>query len=337
MRIPLFFALLLCAFATYAAANTAPNVDPNTIVESLPLPNSFLDMLAVENAPDSTGASQNNRVGRWVTVNYQIGTDRLVTAGLHEHNPQYIADALNVADYAFAHQNPDGSFIDAKPSEQVGATGGFILYLSHSLLMLQQSPWFQGSPDTATLRARAQSLYRPLSAALNWFLPQANILRADRVATNRILSYGTEYYLAGKLLGNTAALNLGRWFIEEGLNKQFPDGTFPEVGGFDSSYQNVSLLLGQVIFLQMPATDPLRDRLWTAIQRGAVRELRNLMPSGEISTAGNTRIHPVPGAPGQHQLDRHTAVLAQAYYAAITGDPQARQNVQLILGHYFPQ
>jgi len=331
------FALALCTLvAPLATLAAAPVVDPNAVVESLPLPNSFLDMIATENAPDPSGASQNNRGGKWITVNYQIGTDRLVTAGLHEHNPQYIAEALNVATYAFAHQNPDGSFVDANPREQVGATGGFIVYLSHSLLMLQQSPWFMQSPQTAQLRTQAQSLYRPLGAAFNWFIPQASILRADKAATNRIISYGAEYYLGAKLLGNDQALNLGRSFIEEGLDKQFADGTFPEVGGFDSSYQNVSLYFAQIVLLQIPPSDPLRERLWAGIQRGIRREQRNVMPSGEISTVGNTRIHPIPGAPGQHHLDSHYAVIAHAYYAAITGDPDARQTVQLMLGHYFP-
>jgi hypothetical protein len=172
---------------------------------------------------------------------------------------------------------------------------------------------------------------------LSWFMPQADLLRTDQAATNRIMSYGAEYYLAGKLLGNDEAIRIGRSFIEEAVDKQFGDGTFPEVGGFDSSYQNVSLYFGQVVCLQIPPSDPLRDRLWAAIQRGMAREQRNLMPTGEISTIGNTRIHYIPGAARQHDLDSHYAVLAQAYYAAITGDPRAQQNVQLMLQHYFAQ
>ncbi len=339
-RFPLVVALAICIAHPLAANAAAPAVDPGAVVERLPLPASFLQRMVQENQPDPSGAEQRNRGGKWLTVNNQIGTDRLVTAGLLMRNPQYIADALNAASYAFAHQNPDGSFIDAmgyNAREQAGAAGGFIVYLSHSLLMLRDSSWFQQSPQTAQLRAQAQSLYGPLAKTLNWFIPQADLLRTDQAATNRIISYGAEYYLSGTLLGNSQAIDIGRSFIEAGLDKQFGDGTFPEVGGFDSSYQNVSLYFAQVTFLQMPPSDPLRERLWSAIQRGLARELRNLMPSGEISTVGNTRIKYIPGATRQHELDWHYATLAQAYYAAITGDPQAKQNVQLILAHYFAQ
>jgi hypothetical protein len=338
---PMSLALALCLLASPPAAlGASPSVDPGNVVDTLPLPASFLERIATENRPDPSGAEQGNRGGSWRTVNYQIGTDRLVTAGLRDRNPQYIAQALSAASYAFAHQNPDGSFVDAmgyNPREQAGATGGFVFYLAHSLLMLRESSWFMQSAQTAQLRPQAESLYRPFGVTLNWFIPQAGLLRTDVAATNRIMSYGAEYYLSGKLLSNQQAIDIGRSFIEEALQKQLGDGTFPEVGGFDSSYQNVSLYFGQVIFLQMPASDPLRDRLWDAIQAGVAREWRNLAPSGEISTVGNTRIHYIPGAARQHELDSHYAVLAGAYYAAITGDPRAQQNVGLILGHYFAQ
>jgi hypothetical protein len=339
-RLPIYLTLVCTLLHPIAADAAAPIVDPGAVVENLPLPASFLQKMVQENQPDPSGAEQRNRGGKWLTVNNQIGTDRLVTVGLLTRNPQYIADALNAASYAFSHQNPDGSFIDAmgyNAREQAGATGGFIVYLAHSLLMLRQSSWFHQSLQTAQLRAQAQSLYGPFATTLNWFIPQASLLRTDQAATNRIISYGAEYYLSGTLLNNAQAIDIGRSFLEEGLDKQLEDGTFPEVGGFDSSYQNVSLYFAQITFLQMPPSDPLRERLWSGIQRGMARELRNFMPSGEISTVGNTRIKYIPGAARQHELDWHYATLTQAYYAAITGDPQARQNVQLILGHYFAQ
>ena len=336
-RCSAILAFALCSIAVpLTSLAQVPSVDPNSVIEGLPLPDLFFDRIAAENRPSQDGAEARNRGRAWLSVNDQIGTDRLVTAGLHEHDPQDIAEALNAAQYAFAHQTPDGNFADAmgyNAREQAGSVGGFTFYLAHSLLMLAQSPWFMQSAQTAQLRGQAQSLIVPFNRTLNWFIQQADLVRTDQAATNRIMSYGGDYYLAGKLLSNGEAINIGRSFIEEAIDKQRSDGTFPEEGGFDSSYQNVSLSFGQVIFLQMPPSDPLRERLWAAIQRGVAREALSVMPNGEISTVGNTRVH---GGPGQHQVDSHTAVLAHAYYAEITGDPNARQAVQSILGYYFP-
>jgi len=331
---------LLAVLLPGGGLSAAPNVDPSAVVAKLPP--RFLDLVAAQNRPDSSGAAQHNRGGQWRSVNFQIGTDRLVTAGLAERKLSYIADALHTASYAFAHQTPDGGFSDTvgyMPAQRFGAAGGFTVYLAHSLLMLQQSRWFQQSPQTAQLRARARALYTPLRSTLNFLIANQAYPRADRAATNRIISYGAEYYLAGRLLGDPTAIEIGRSFLGDALGRQMPDGTFPEVGGFDSSYQNVSLYFAQITFLQMPTSDPLREALWSAIQRGFARENANVLPTGEISTLGNTRIGQTlavqRGQAAPHRLDSGDAVLAYSYYAAITGDPGAHSNVQQILAHYF--
>ena len=89
---------------------------------------------------------------------------------------------------------------------------------------------------------------------------------------------------AGRLLGNTELIALGKQFAMQGLETQRADGVFLELGGHDSSYQGVSLLQLQQFGIHFPFP-PYN----AAIQLGAAWEVTRVMPTGEIDCTGNTR------------------------------------------------
>jgi hypothetical protein len=253
-----------------------------------------------------------------------------------------------VADAAFAHQEADGGFAYNVARSGLSATPNatglaaqaafFVSDLSHTLLLLRDSPWFRASQMTPALRQRIPGLEQHLSSALGYLINHRQDLHADHDTANRFLIYAEAYYLSGKLLGRDDALSVGREFIDQALSQQASDGTFLELHGFDSSYQNVSLSEGEYLFLYMSG-DSEQPRLWNAISRGYERELRALAPSGEISTAGNTRVgaQSIPALHGGpvHRFDSEAAGFAFTYFAAIAGTPDAERNADLVVHHYF--
>jgi hypothetical protein len=115
---------------------------------------------------------------------------------------------------------------------------------------------------------------------------------------------------------------------------------FPESGGFDSSYQMVNVLLSAWLYLNLePAHARLRKDSWNAITRGISRELPSIMPSGEVATAGNTRV----GANGEvfeghrKSVNSKQVMAALGYYAVMAGDDSALETTRRVYRFYYPK
>jgi hypothetical protein len=147
------------------------------------------------------------------------------------------------------------------------------------------------------------------------------------------------YYFLGRVLSNADAVQTGRGIIRTVMINQTSDGVFPENGGFDSSYQMTNVLYSEWLYLCMdPADVGLRTQLWAAIGRGIARETPSILPSGEVSTVGNTRISPS----GEFILGHRKTVNAKqimaglGYYAVMAGDPNAMAIARRVYHFYYP-
>jgi hypothetical protein len=322
--------VLLALLAGWIGASPAPSspapaqsvLSETQVLARIPL--ALLRKAAGELKTGANGAAGENRNG-WKGAIYQRATATIAEYGVVAQSPQVLSVALGRAAYAFGHQRPDGSFgsIGRVPAR---SDAFFVADYAHTLLLLRSDPWFQTSPQTARLRAQAAGDVPRVAAAVAYLSAGAAGLAADRGADNRTFIYANALYLGGLLTGNSHAMQLGDRFAQDALSRQLPDGTFPELGGFDSSYQCVSLRNALVLWLYMAPADPVRQALWNGIVRGTARERAALLPSGEISTAGNTR---------KRHVDRRNVAKAFAYYAAITGDPQARRAAGAVLAYYY--
>ncbi len=304
----------------------------------------FLDALAGSARPSADGATSSNR-GHYLDVEFQRATDRAIPKAIVKHDRQALLLSLRIAEYSFDHQNPDGSFQYNRPGgtttksgkpapwAEPAAAAFFLEDFGHTMLLLSESSWFMHDDSVRDLRGRFNALRPKENSALTWLLGQQDALRTDSNATNRIFMYGAAFYLNSRALSRTDGVSAGAAFINEALSRQRPDGTFPELGGFDSSYQAVSLYLTQILYLQADPNDSaLRTALWSAIQSGMAREKANLLPSGEMSTQGNTR---VTGYVGNRQhIDSLDVNLAFQYYAGITHDPSYVAAAAALFNHY---
>jgi hypothetical protein len=289
----------------------------------------FLNAVSEEVRPTPDGAMGRNR-GAWYNVLDQRDCFRAAAAGIRGKNAALISRAFSVATESFEHQTSGGDF--AYNLQRVGQPQGALVQasqaaffasdLAHTLLLLNESPWFQASGTTVGLRAQIPAFRQKLSLTLGYLMDHRSDLMQDNQAANRLMIYGEAYYLSGVALGRSDALSAGDDFVRASLAQETQDGTFLELHGFDSSYQNVSISEAEYVYLNMSGDDALKPVLWAGIQRGYQREVASLEPSGEISTTGNTRVGPgsIPAQHGAqvHSLDRTAAAFAFSYYAAIT-------------------
>lgn len=128
-----------------------------------------------------------------------------------------------------------------------------------------------------------------------------------------------------------------RQFIQTGISLQEPDGVNPELGGHDSSYQGVGLDYAERWETYFP-NDPLTPAVDHVVIKGLEWEETMILPTGEISTAGNTRTARQELNPsGTVKTVAHVSVeTAFAYRAAVNGSPRWEADALKISRFYEP-
>ena len=320
------------ALALSAPAGAAPNVSESTALSRIP--QTFLARMMHRAAIAPSGAVGRN-ADSWLAIEGQAFTAELTSYALTSHDAAAIEQAFRVADFGFAHEQPGGGFQGGGAS----SAAMFVQDIGHTLLLLDTSDWFDGSADTQSLKAKVPKLSRQEATALAYLMGSRAYLERDTDAANRLARYADAYYFAGMAERDTGAIRVGESFLRSFLDDQGPDGTFYELGGFDSSYQCASIYLAEILFLNMPK-GALRNQLWAAIVNGITRERRALAPSGAIATLHNTRTGPDSQMAARtgavYNIDAGHAALAFQYYAAITGESQAVRDARAISLYYWP-
>ena len=270
----------------------------------------------------------------YISVGLQRHSSELIAYGILTKDTGLIDTGIKVLEYAFDYQQPDGSFRTTPKSLTTGSAaqdGAFFYYdLGYSMLLLKDSQWFQTASETESLRSRADNLQDPAKTSLTWLVGREPVLiEKDRSGTNRLFYDANAYYLVGKATGRSDALKLGESFARRALQQQASEGFFVERGGYDSSYNAVSLRQAILLYtnLKSDATS-LKQDLGKAIEKSVAWQLTRIAPTGEVLTEGNTRIKPI----GEQytltgtvkKVDYKEVVLALDYYAKLSGDAVAQ-------------
>jgi hypothetical protein len=307
-------AIAACVILSWSAELPAA-AETNEIDVLNKIPHTVLDKLAFDAKPDPTGAMQLN-VGAWHSVAYQRIAIPLVWIGAVEGDASKIDDGWRAIDLAFAHQLADGSFetADGKPTAPTDMSF-WTAALCHALLVVQDS-----SLGTR-YAARIAALKPKIAKEIAWLeapTNRANLLRGDYrdpsfFASNRLLIDATAYLTASRLLGDAASLAIARQFLNEAVSRQSADGTFPENGGFDSSYQCVSLLYGTYYALR----DSSAPGIQNALSKGLQLEVTAIDPNtGTLDISRNTRTAGQEKVQGHVKKPDYRSVILGLYYSA---------------------
>ncbi|MFB2897430.1 hypothetical protein ACE1CI_31315 [Aerosakkonemataceae cyanobacterium BLCC-F50] len=286
--------------------------------------------MAISGAIGVNAAWENNQFQQWY-IEAQRAGERAIIGGLINNNEAAITAGFKIFDWGFARQAADGSFTGT--GDPFHSTSMFLQAVSHALLMIQQSPQSQKYATQVTH-------YKPIvNRAAHWMItPQVwnNGMRKNEALTHRFYLVGAALGLTGKLTDDRELIDYARQSIEKGLSRQRSDGVNPEKGGHDSNYQMAGVMFVARWITYFP-NDSLTPRVIQMINKALIWEETRILPSGEISSEGNTR------TAGQERrrngqikkVDRWTAIWGFAYWASVTGENKWEAIARKIAQYYY--
>ena len=267
----------------------------------------------------------------WYIEEQRYG-EYLIINGLLHNNATSIAAGFKAFNWGFAHQAADGSF--AGTGDPFHSTSFFVEGVAEACLLIEQSPFAQ--QYQAQVNAYIPELYK----AAQWMTTPTEWARG--IADDA--PYTHRRYLVADALGFTSLLvggdsnlmALSHYEIQAGLSLQQPDGVNPELGGHDSSYQTVGLSLAERWTTFFP-NDSLTPAVQNMINKGLAWEETMILPSGQISTVGNTRVGSGQVGPSGTAKDVNWEFAADAfaYWYQVTGNARWQADAQQISQYYF--
>ncbi len=249
-------------------------------------------------------------------IEEQRNGEELVIGGLIRNDPKAIAAGFKMFDWGFARQTADGRFQGT--ADPFHSTSFFVEAVAHTLLVIQQSPDSQRYADQI-------AHYTPLvHRAARWMISPAvwkQGIRYNKPYTHRRYLVAAALGLTGKLTGDQKLINYAYRSIEDGLSLQLPNGVNPEKGGYDSSYQMVGVVYAQRWVTYFPE-DSLTPNMKAMIDKALAWEQTRILPSGAISTKGNTRTAGQEKRRGgkAKTVSYKSTIRGFAYWASVTGD-----------------
>jgi hypothetical protein len=155
----------------------------------------------------------------------------------------------------------------------------YLQELGHAILVVQASP-MEGH-----FHERIEALKPRMRRACAFI--QANrdgIVKKVGHTANRLFIAAKAFGLCGIVLNDEGLKASSRKLVALALARRDADGVFIEKRGRDSSYNAVSLLMGQVLAIYQP--DPVLD---AAFVKAMAWERTRIKPTGEVEVKGNTR------------------------------------------------
>jgi hypothetical protein len=192
--------------------------------------------------------------------------------------------------WAFAHQGPGGNFPDTQ--DPFHSTSFFVEGVAHLILVLRGAA-SNGVAVPRHLLSEVNSFVPRLHRAARWMASDGVWgagLAGDAPYTHRRFLVGSALGLTAVLTGDRLLARRARDALALGLSAQRSDGVFPELTGFDSSYQARGIVYAEHYLAWVPGAP---SSLGPAIARGLAWERKRILPSGQVSIVGNTRANGV--------------------------------------------
>ncbi|MBW4551578.1 MAG: hypothetical protein KME35_10780 [Aphanocapsa sp. GSE-SYN-MK-11-07L] len=315
----------------------------------------FINLWVTTEQPDALGRfGFNKQYQMYSSPFWQRSVGIYTQDAIFSQDATKIDLALKAIEFTFKQQLPNGNFSFTPVPDQpantqqdygvgdqttLGALPFFLAGLGTALQTYQNSGWFQTDAQNQSFRSRLAALTPKIQTTLDFMTLDSNVsrLKGDSRAANRTWHKALAYYSLGEALGDPKAQQIGLNFAQAAMS-QFDSktGIFLENGGGDSSYQAVSLVLASRFSLLLDENDPLRTKIQQAVIAGAAWEQSKVLSTGEVSTEGNTRVHP-DGETSmniQKSVDVKTVVNAFSYAALFSHQQTYWQTAQRVSDFY---
>jgi hypothetical protein len=261
--------------------------------------NSVIQSLATANAPDMNGAMSNNKSG-YFSVRFQMAVSSLADYAIGSEDAAAFEATIKAIEYSFQYQLANGDFQIVVPmgspsptNVDIASTNAFFLSsLGVSLLAFQESS-FYNNPLNVSFKNRIEILRPKIAESLDWLIGNQTLLKDyDSNTPNRLFFDAIAFYSLGKWLNNGTGKSIGLDFAQLAVTKKSSKGYFLEDGGWDSSYQGVSLTNGFKLLSILDTNETIKQPLWDCLSCGTNWQVSRILSTGEISTKGNTRVYP---------------------------------------------
>lgn len=127
---------------------------------------------------------------------------------------------------------------------------------------------------------------KALDRGIVWLLSQQDVLmKYDHHAPNRLLFDALAFRACGVLAHNEPSIKAASAFIQNAIQLLNPEGYFLEGGGWDTSYQAVSINVGKDVLLAGFQSSELENSLYKA----AIWLEKRIDNSGRVNSYGNKR------------------------------------------------
>ncbi|MBN1899380.1 MAG: hypothetical protein JW827_11430 [Spirochaetes bacterium] len=225
-------------------------------------------------------AYQNFKAKTFKIWHQQICWDAIVT-GVGKNNESDIKAGINSIEYSFGRMKPDGSFADSTEAGSIR----FLLALGKSYYEVENSRFekeYLPRLDALSSKIKKAAFYVLNSS--KW----KKELELIEDYCNQMIGTGLMFKLMGTIIKDKKLIDYGHNLFYKGIEKQTKQGVFPEKGGYDSSYQAVSLMFIQFHYYYLAGENEKRSLL-KIMEKGWEWELGRIKNSGEIIVKGNTR------------------------------------------------
>ena len=255
-------------------------------------PPDIIETLVLRQVPDANGAMGRNRSG-YIHARFQFRMHYLVEYTLKKGDLRGVELFLRALEYTFQFQKPAGDFEfhvpdgladSPTPAELASGTAFFMASAGMGLWQIQRSTYLEAIP-----KAEWVSIIKQSKRAMAYLASSFSALVAiDDDAPNRLFVNALAFSSFGHILEDENLLQMGSYFKDLALASQSADGFFIEGGGYDSSYNGVSIAIGFRLLKINPNDHELEVALCKASQWQGSRVLKN----GFVRWDGNTRVYP---------------------------------------------
>jgi hypothetical protein len=324
MKFPRLFSVLLLVGSGASHAAAARFASEYELFRQLPSA-AACGIITNTGRPDSQGfIGFHQRDGKWYEAGMQRGGCWMLIGAVVAGDQKRADDAWRSIETTFEHQVEDGGFVsNQKPGdthpptmpERVETAYFYLQELGHAILVVRASPMEPHFHERiAALEPKIRRACAFIEAGYDGILAKVSY------TCNRLFIAAKAFGLCGEVLKDEKLKATARKLVAHALKQRDQDGVFIEKNGRDSSYNAVSLLMGQVVGFYL--ADPELDR---ALVRAMEWQRTRIQPTGEVEIAGNTRT----GLGQEHMMGHpktvnyHEVALALCYFGMLHDDAAA--------------
>lgn len=320
---PALLALLGGILSGAWASGQAPTLlsvssDPLLVSTLYRSPKSMVNGVAADGAVSVNAEWEKDPTKKWFIEQQRYGAD-LIQMGLATGSDRMIDDGVRIINWGFQHEAGGDFPGTGDPHHSISF---FLEAAARSVILLREAG------DERHL-SRLQNWKRNLrNAAEHFITPEVFPRDRSKVMdpyTHRFFLCAAALGQAGSVLGDDrfklAALEMAR----AGLQRQEPDGTNPEKGGFDVNYQAVGAVFGIRYFLV--CEDPVvRDQMGRMITAALNRAKAAIGPDGSVNTDGSTRITNEESRSGRAKtMDYKMLAQGLVFWSDLSGEASGRE------------